>query len=123
MITGIHTMFYSSEAEELRAFLRDKIELPYTDVGHGWLIFDAPEVELGCHPSGDLPENRSGTHSISFYCNDIHTTVADLKAKGVEFTQDVQDAGYGLTCTLRAPGNVIIDLYQPKYKKNSSSLS
>jgi hypothetical protein len=36
MIRGMHAMFYSSEAEALRAFLRDKLQLPGTDVGGGW---------------------------------------------------------------------------------------
>ena len=47
MIRGMHAMFYSSEAEALRAFLRDKLGLKGTDVGGGWLIFDAPEADLG----------------------------------------------------------------------------
>jgi hypothetical protein len=121
MITGIHTMFYSSQADELRAFLRDKLQLPYTDVGHGWLIFDAPEVELGCHPSSDEPGGTNGTHAISFYCDDIHQTVADLKTRGVEFTQAITDAGYGLTTSFKVPGDFTVDLYQPHYKKNSSA--
>src|SRR6188768_2477086 len=43
MIRGMHAMFYCSQAEALRAFLRDKLDLKGTDVGGGWLIFDAPE--------------------------------------------------------------------------------
>lgn len=35
MIRGMHAMFYSSQAEALRAFLRDKIGLAGTDVGDG----------------------------------------------------------------------------------------
>ena len=45
MIKGVHTMFYTSQAAELRAFLRDTLGLPSTDVGDGWLIFDLPEAE------------------------------------------------------------------------------
>ncbi len=45
MIRGVHTMFYSSEPEALREFLRDKFQLPHTDVGEGWLIFDLSEAE------------------------------------------------------------------------------
>ncbi len=44
MIKGVHTMFYSSDPEATRAFLRDKLGFPYTDVGGGWLIFDLPEA-------------------------------------------------------------------------------
>ena len=36
MIKGVHTMFCSSKPEELRAFIRDKLGFPYTDVGEGW---------------------------------------------------------------------------------------
>lgn len=51
MIRGMHAMFYSSAAPELRAFLRDKLGLDGTDVGDGWLIFDAREADLGVHPA------------------------------------------------------------------------
>jgi len=37
-------MFYTPQPEKLRAFFRDKFKLPFTDVGGGWLIFDAPGV-------------------------------------------------------------------------------
>ena len=53
MIRGVHTMFYSSEPEALRAFFRDKLSFTAHDVGGGWLIFDLPEADLGCHPAGD----------------------------------------------------------------------
>ena len=117
MIRGVHTMFYTSEPEKMRAFLRDKLGLPATDVGDGWLIFNMNEADMGCHPSGNSPEDRSGTHSISFYCDDIQKTVAQLKKKGVEFTQDVEDHGYGLVTFFKVPGNFAIQLYQPKYQK------
>ena len=58
MIKGVHTMFYSSKTEELRAFIRDKLGFTFTDVGEGWLIFDLPEAEMGCHPED--PEKNAG---------------------------------------------------------------
>ncbi len=51
MIKGIHGLFYSSKPEELRAFIRDKLKLPFSDVGDGWLIFDFQEGDLGVHPT------------------------------------------------------------------------
>ena len=115
MIKGVHTMFYTSEPEALRAFLRDKLGLPASDVGDGWLIFDLPEADMGCHPAeGRAP---SGTHDISFYCDDIEKTVAELKARGVEFTGPVEDHGYGLVTQFRVPGGFTIHLYQPLYQK------
>ena len=115
MIKGVHTMFYTSDAEGLRAFFRDKLGFPPTDVGEGSLIFALPEADLGCHPSDEENGAPTGTHSISFYCDDIYQTVADLKAKGVEFEDEIADHGYGLVTFFRVPGNFSVQLYQPKY--------
>ncbi len=117
MIRGVHTMFYTSEPEALRAFLRDKLGLRATDVGDGWLLFDVPEAELGCHPA-EKSEAPSGTHNISFYCDDVHQTVAELQAKGVEFTEPVADHGYGLVTHFKVPGGFTVQLYQPRYTLN-----
>jgi predicted enzyme related to lactoylglutathione lyase len=115
MIRGLHAMLYSSQAEELRAFLRDKLSLPATDVGGGWLIFDPPEVDLGVHPTEGEPP--SGTADISFYCDDIEATVRELEARGVELVHPVEDHGYGLVTRLKVPGGFDVQLYQPKYAK------
>ena len=117
MIRGMHTMFYSSEPEKLRAFFRDRLGFGATDVGDGWLIFDIPEADLGCHPT-ESSGPPSGTANISFYCDDIAATVAELKTKGVEFTDAIQDMGYGLVTHFRAPGEFTVQLYQPLYRKN-----
>jgi len=120
MIKGVHTMFYSSEPEALRAFLRDKLGFPHTDVGEGWLIFDLPEADMGCHPADESGEHgkTAGTHDVSFYCEQIEATVAELTARGVEFTCGIEDAGFGLVTRFKMPGNVEVQLYQPSYTKN-----
>ena len=119
-IRGVHTMFYTSEPEAVRAFLRDKLGFPFTDVGEGWLIFDLPEADMGCHPAGDGDGAPSGTHDISFYCDDIVKTVAELKARGVEFTEPVTDHGYGLVTHFKVPGGFTLQLYQPLYAKKAA---
>ena len=117
MITGVHTMFYSSKPEELRAFIREKLGFPFTDIHGGWLIFDLPEAEMGVHPADTQDGEPSGTHDISFYCDDIHRTVAELRSRGVEFTDEVKDVGFGLATHFLVPGGFGLQLYQPKYKK------
>ncbi len=116
MIKGMHAMYYSSQAAELRAFLRDKLGLAGTDVGEGWLIFDAPEADLGVHLTevGGVP---SGTSDISFYCDEIHATVEELRRRGVEFTREIEDRGYGFVTYFKVPGDFQVQLYQPKYAK------
>ena len=116
MIRGLHAMFYSTRAAELRAFFRDQLGLKGVDVGDGWLIFDAAEADLGVHPT-DQDGPPSGTADISFYCDDIEATVRELEGRGVKFTQPVEDHGYGLVTFFEAPGDFTVQLYQPRYKK------
>ena len=116
MIRGMHAMWYSSEAAQLRTFIKEKLGLPGSDVGDGWLIFDAPEADLGVHPSsGENP--ASGTADVSFYCDNIEQTVRELEGRGVEFTKGVEDHGYGLVTFFKVPGGFEVQLYQPRYKK------
>ena len=82
----------------------------------GWLIFDAPEADLGVHPN-ENGEPASGTTEISFYCDDIALPVAELRSRGVEFTQEVEDHGYGLVTYFKVPGDFNVQLYQPRYAK------
>ncbi len=113
----MHSMFYSSEAKQLRLFLRDKLGLAATDVGGGWLIFDLPEADLGCHPTDDAGGPASGTCDVSFYTDDIEVTMRELESRGVEFTSPAEDHGYGLVTHFLAPGGLKIQLYQPLYSK------
>jgi hypothetical protein len=117
MIKGIHGLFYTPKAEELRAFIRDKLGFPYTDTGEGWLIFDLPEGDLGVHPA------ERASHSISFYCDDISKTVEDLRSRGVEFTSGVSDETWGKLTHFRMPGGVEVELYEPKYQKRTRGIS
>ncbi len=117
MVKGVHTMFYSSDASELRTFLRDTLGFKATDVGRGWLIFDLPEADMGCHPADEKNGAPSGTQDISFYCDNIEQTIQELKAKGVEFKGDIADHGYGLVTYFKMPGDFWVQLYQPKYNK------
>ena len=117
MIKGVHTMFYTSEPEALRAFLQEKLGLPSVDTGGGWLIFDLPEADMGCHPAGPEAGLASGTADISFYCDDIEANVATLKTKGVEFTDEPADRGYGIAAHFKVPGAFEVEVYEPRYSK------
>ena len=118
MIRGIHGLFYSSDPDATRAFFRDIVKLPGSDVGEGWWIFDLPEGDMGVHPAEDPAD--AGNHDVSFYCDDIHGTVAELKARGVPFTKDVEDHGYGLVTCFTAPGGITVQLYEPRYVKRTA---
>lgn len=112
MITGMHAIVYAEDAAATRAFLRDVLGLPHVDAGNGWLIFRTPPAELGVHPAEPA---ASGRHELYLMCDDVGATVAELTAKGVEFTSPVSDAGFGLLTTLRIPGGGELGLYQPHH--------
>ena len=102
MIRGIHGLLYSTAPAATRAFFKEKVGLPGSDVGDGWWIFDFVEGDLGVHPTEDSAD--AGMHNVSFYCDDIEGTVRDMKSRGVVFTAGIEDHGYGLVTFFKAPG-------------------
>ncbi len=54
---------------------------------------------------------------MSFYCDDIQGTVAELRSRGVEFKQEPADHGYGYVTYFTMPGGIEVQLYEPKYRK------
>ena len=112
MITAVHTLVYAEDADRARAFFRDVLGWPHVDAGGGWLIFRTGPSELGVHPI-----TCEEHHQISLRCDDINSTVAELEAKGVEFTRPVRDDGFGLTTEFVVPGGGRMDLYEPRHPK------
>jgi hypothetical protein len=121
MIRGLHGLLYSSDADAARAYLRDKVKLPFSDVGGGWLIFDLPEGDLGVHPLDEGGQPKAGTHDVSFYCDDIEGTVAAMRSRGVEFVGGIEDHGYGLVTHFTIPGGLKVQLYEPRYTKTRAA--
>jgi predicted enzyme related to lactoylglutathione lyase len=114
-IIGAHMLLYSSEPEKLRATLRDVFGWKFVDAGEGWLIFALPPSEIGVHPA-EGPTYESGTrHLISLMCDDIHSTMAELRAKGIEFEGEPVDEGYGITVLMKLPGGAEVMLYEPRH--------
>jgi predicted enzyme related to lactoylglutathione lyase len=114
-IIGTHALLYSSEPEKLRAMLRDVFGWKHVDAGGGWLIFALPPAELGVHPS-EGPTYATGTrHQISFMCDNIQSTIAELKARGVEVKGQPKTESYGITVMLGLPGGVDVMLYEPRH--------
>jgi hypothetical protein len=108
-ITGAHVLLYSPEADALRALLRDTFGWHHVEAGGGWVIVALPPAEIAVHPS-DHP-----AHELSLMCDDITTTVADLKGKGVEFRGEPEDHGWGIGITMLLPGGVEVMLYEPRH--------
>jgi len=109
-ITGAHVLLFSSEADELRATLRDVVGWDFVEAHPGWLIFALPPAELGVHPSGG-----EAKHELWLICDDLDATVAELRGKGVEFVGEPGDEGFGRWIRMRLPGGVEVPLYEPKH--------
>ena len=114
-VFGVHTLLYTSEPEALRAMLRDVFGWTHVDAGDGWLIFRTPPAEMGVHPAEGPNYENGARHLVSFMCDDITKTVAELRAKGVEIVGEPQDEGYGLTIMMNLPGGCEVMLYEPRH--------
>jgi len=114
-IHGAHMLLYTSEPEALRAMLRDVFGWRYVDAGEGWLIFALPPAELGVHPAEGPTYEAGVRHQITFMCDDIGATIAELRAKGVVIKGEPQDEGFGVTVMLGLPGGVEVMLYEPRH--------
>jgi catechol 2,3-dioxygenase-like lactoylglutathione lyase family enzyme len=116
VISAVHALVYADDAEAARRFFRDVLGWPNVDAGGGWLIFKSGPSELGVHPTGGAPGSSDAAvarHEISLMCHDIEQTVGELRARGVRFTRDIRDDGFGLTTALEVPGAGEMMLYQP----------
>lgn len=114
MISGVHTIIYSKNAEADKAFFRDILKLKNVDIGHGWLIFRLPPSELALHPSTD-----SQQHEIYLMCNDINVFVRQMNEHNVS-CGEIQDRSWGLLVELILPGGGKIGVYQPKHESPKS---
>lgn len=110
MITGAHSILYASDAEAARAFFRDVLGLAHVDAGHGWLIFRSPPAELAVHPTGPADGGRTEMYLM---CDDLASTIAELRAKGVEIADEIEEAGWGRVTRVTVPGAGEIGLYEP----------
>ena len=114
MISGVHAVIFTKDADGLRAFFRDVLEFRSVDAGGGWLIFALPPAELAAHPA-----DQGGRQELYLMCDDVAATVDELSRKGVEFTGPISDEGFGLVTAIRLPGGGELGLYEPRHRRHS----
>jgi catechol 2,3-dioxygenase-like lactoylglutathione lyase family enzyme len=110
VITGLHAIMFSPDAEKVRTFLADVLDLPAVDAGGGWLIFAMPPAELAVHPA-----DGAARHELYLMCDDIQATLAELRDKGVEIARDVSDQRWGLLAAIRLPDGTELPIYEPRH--------
>lgn len=109
MITGVHGLIFTKEADAVRSFLRDVLGFAAVDAGGGWPIFALPPAELAVHPA------EAYQHELYLMCDDIDATIAELALKGVTLAKPVEDQRWGRLAALELPGGGQLALYEPKH--------
>jgi len=122
MITSLHALIYSDDAEATRAFLRDVLRWPWVQDEASepdWPIFRSGPSEMGVHPTESDYQGEHYSHprhhEVALMCDDIESTVAELRQRGAEFSGEIGDFGYGLVISMKVPGADDIQLYEPKH--------
>lgn len=111
MITGTHSVIFSTNPEADRAFLRDVLGLTHVDVGGGWLIFGLPPSEVAVHPG-----EKNGVHELYLMCDDVEAFVSKMKEHDIA-CGPVEDAGWGRLTQLTLPGGGKLGVYQPQHAR------
>jgi catechol 2,3-dioxygenase-like lactoylglutathione lyase family enzyme len=119
----MHALIYSDDAPATRAFFRDVVGLAFVRDGDGeppWLIFATGPSEFGVHPThaeqGGQVYESPRHHAVSFLCDDVEATRAELEGRGATFSSPITDRGFGLTTMMDVPGADPVMLYQPVHE-------
>jgi len=111
MITGAHSIIYSSKPEKDRDFFLHVLKLTHVDVGHGWLIFGLPPSEVAIHPG---PKNN--LHEFYLMCDDIKKFIGEMAKHNIACSE-IKDHGWGLLSQLTLPGGGKLSIYQPRHAR------
>lgn len=111
MITGAHSILYSSNPEADRNFFKDILKFPHVDIGHGWLIFGLPPSEIAIHPA-----DESGLTEFYLMCDDIQLFIKEMKTHKVKCSA-IQNERWGNLTYITLPGGGKIGVYEPKHER------
>jgi predicted enzyme related to lactoylglutathione lyase len=111
MVTGVHAILYTRDPQADRAWLADVLGLGSVDAGGGWLVFALPPAELAAHPASD----EGGGVELYLMCDDITTTMQELRDKGVRFDGPVTDERWGRVTRIVMPSGARLGLYEPRH--------
>jgi catechol 2,3-dioxygenase-like lactoylglutathione lyase family enzyme len=114
VISGAHVIVYSRDADADRAFLRDVLGLPATDVGGGWLIFALPPSEVAVHP-----HEKNDLHELFLLVNDVDAFMATMRRRGVACSA-ISEQSWGRLTKVTLPGGGTLAVYQPKHERSSA---
>ncbi len=109
MITGAHTILYSSNPELDREFFKTVLKFKNIDIGHGWLIFALPTSEMAVHPAAE-----SGLAEFYLLCDDINDFITEMALHKVHYSP-IDNQRWGDITYIILPGGGKLGVYQPKH--------
>lgn len=115
MITGAHSIIYSTDPDADRAFFRDILQFPQVESGSDWLIFELPPAELAVHPA-----DRNNIHEIYLKCDNIKDLRKTLSGQNIPCSK-VEEMPWGSLVRIRLPGGGELGIYQPRHRRPVSA--
>src|SRR4051812_37176551 len=89
----------------------DVLGLKSVDAGGGWLIFALPPAELAVHPAS----SEGGEVELYLMCDDIESTMRELRDRGVAFDGSLADQPWGRVTKIVLPSGGRLGLYEPRH--------
>jgi hypothetical protein len=114
VITGAHTIIYSTDPGADRTFLRDVLKIPHVEVGGGWLIFELPPGEVAVHPA-----DNNNIHELYFMCDNIQSLREELSGQSIPCTE-IEILSWGRLIRITLPGGGSLGIYQPQRERAAS---
>jgi hypothetical protein len=111
MITGAHTIVYSTDPEADRAFFARPLGLPAVDAGGGWLIFGLPPAEVAFHPA-----RRNDRHELCLICADIEAFRAAMAERGTTVSP-IAEEPRGRLVHIVLPGGGRLGVYEARHER------
>ena len=111
MITGAHSIMYSSDAKADVEFFKNVLKFKNVDVGHGWLIFGLPPSEIAVHPS-----DENGHYEFYLLCDNIQAFIEEMSGKGISCSP-VETQRWGSITRLTLPGGGKLGVHEPKHAR------
>jgi len=111
MITGAHSIIYSTDAQADMDFFKNVLKFPNVDVGRGWLIFGLPPSEIAIHPA-----EQNGLQEFYLLCDDINSFIREMTEHKI-ICSAIDEQRWGLITRLTLPGGGKIGVYEPKHAR------